>query len=73
MLMVMTTCRAGELLFYLGQIRKSQGRFKEGSQYHQRALVQFRASLGEDDFYTGLAYYQYAVHTLREKGISATK
>lgn len=71
--MVMTTCRARELLFYLGQVCNSQGRFTEGSQYHQRALVQFQATLGEDDFYTGLAYYQYAVHTLPEKGISTTK
>ena len=73
MLMVMTTCRAGELLFYIGQVCNSQGLFKEGSQYHRRALLQFRATLGEDDFYLGLACYQVAMHTMRDKDLSATK
>ena len=70
---VITTCRAGELLYYLGQVRKSQGALEDSFQYQQRALLQFRATLGEDDLYTGLACYQVAGHTMRERGLSATK
>lgn len=73
MLKPMITYRAGELLYYIGQIRKSQGFLRDSFQYQQRALLQFRATLGEDDFYTGLACYQVAVHTMREKDLSATK
>lgn len=73
MLRVMTTCSAGELLYYLGQVRNSQGFLKDSFQYQQRALLQFRATLGEDDFYTGLACHQMARHTMRERDLSATK
>lgn len=73
MLKFMTTCSAGELLYYFGQVRNSQGLLKDGFQYHQRALLQFRATLGEDDFYTGLACYQVARHTMRERNLPATK
>ena len=72
-LKVITTYRAGELLYYIGQVRNSQGFLKDSFQYQQRALLQFRATLGEDDFYTGLACYQVAMHTMRERDLSATK
>ncbi|KAK0508081.1 hypothetical protein JMJ35_009165 [Cladonia borealis] len=65
--------RAGELLYYLGQVRNSQGFLKDSFQYHQRALSQFRATSGEDDFYTGLACYQVAGHTMRESDLSVTE
>ena len=73
MLKLMFTCRAGELLYYIGRIRNSQRLFEDSFEYQQRALRQFRATVGEDDFYTGLACYQVAIHTIREKDLSETK
>ena len=73
MLKVMTTCSAGKLLYYLGQVRKSRGALEDSFQYHQRALSQFRATLGEDDCYAGLACYQVAGHAMRERYLSVTE
>ena len=70
---LMNTCRAGELLYFIGRIRDDQGLVEDSFEYQQRALRQFRATLGEDDFYTGLAYYQVAVHTMCQEDLSTAK
>ncbi|XXH04594.1 hypothetical protein Hte_011011 [Hypoxylon texense] len=59
--------RTGLLLTCLGNISIKQGLYREGFEYHRRALLQLRATGGEDDLDTANAYYKVASHYLRDK------
>ncbi|KAK1749795.1 hypothetical protein QBC47DRAFT_395340 [Echria macrotheca] len=59
------SCRTGELLYSLGSVRQSQGLLEESFVYHQRALLQFRSSIGDNHHLTAKACYNLSMHYLR--------
>lgn len=53
------------ICYALGNVRSSQGLLDESFSWHQRALLQLRATGGETDRYTAQACYRVAQHHLR--------
>jgi hypothetical protein len=63
----------GILLYMLGTVRSKQGLLDEAFQYHQRALIQFRATGGDSDVDLGRACYKLTAHYLRHNSIGMAR
>lgn len=50
----------------MGNIRNAQQRYQEALHYHERAVQNMRATLGEKHYFTGDCLYSLATDLLRE-------
>jgi tetratricopeptide (TPR) repeat protein len=57
--------RTGRVLHALGNVRASQGRLKESYDFHQRALLQYRSTIGDNHHRTADVCYKVAEHYMR--------
>lgn len=57
--------RTGSLLYFLGNVRASQGRHDEAYAYHLRALNHQRITVGDKAPITLRAWYRVGEHELR--------
>ncbi|KAI1339138.1 hypothetical protein F5Y15DRAFT_384912 [Xylariaceae sp. FL0016] len=65
--------RTGLLLTCLGNIFNQQGFREKSFAFHQRALIQLRATGGDDDLDTANAYYKITSHYLRHETFGLAK
>ena len=49
----------------MGCIRAAQGRFPEARKYHERAITNIKATLGEKHYFAGDCFYSLAVVLIR--------
>lgn len=61
----LTDNRTGRVLHALGNVRASQGRLKESYDFHQRALMQYRSTIGDNHHRTADVCYKVAEHYIR--------
>ncbi|KAJ5921327.1 tetratricopeptide repeat domain-containing protein [Penicillium verhagenii] len=59
--------KTGKMLYALGNVYVSQGRFTEGFEYHTRCLKQYRATLGDSHHRIGDICHRLADDNLRFK------
>ena len=57
--------RTGVLLYAIGDVYESQGLLEKSFDYHQRALAQARATVGEHHGSTGDIAYKVGCHMIR--------
>ncbi|KAI9775352.1 MAG: hypothetical protein M1839_001268 [Geoglossum umbratile] len=57
--------KTGRVLHALGNVRASQGRLKDSFDYHQRALLQYRSTIGDNHHRTADVCYKVAGHYMR--------
>jgi len=65
--------RTGQLLYMLGNVDQSLGQFDKSFAYHQRALLQFRATVGDNHPSTSNACYKVAVHRMEAGDYDSVK
>jgi hypothetical protein len=63
--MLTVACRTGQLLYALGNVRRSQGLLYESFGYHQRALGQYKSTVGDSHHYTADACFKVGEHCMR--------
>src|SRR5436190_18662732 len=64
-LLTVDASRTGRFLYALGNVKASQGLFDESFSYHQRALLQYKSTIGKNHHRTGDAYIKVADHFSR--------
>ncbi|RMZ91103.1 hypothetical protein DV736_g1663, partial [Chaetothyriales sp. CBS 134916] len=57
--------RTGQLFYALGNVRAAQGQFDESFMWHQKALLHYRATAGDNHHKTGVACFRVAEHHVR--------
>jgi hypothetical protein len=65
--------RTGTLLYALGNVYEGLGNSGESFKYHTRALIQFRATVGNSHPVTAMALYKMAGHAMTDSQTSVTK
>jgi lipopolysaccharide biosynthesis regulator YciM len=65
--------RTGQLLYILGNVYQSQGQIDKSFAYHQRGLLQFRATVGDNLASTSNACYKVAVHRMKAGDYDSAK
>lgn len=56
--------RTGTLLYALGNVYEGLGNSGDSFKYHTRALIQFRATVGNSHPVTAMALYKMAGHNM---------
>ena len=57
--------RTGQLFYALGNVRAREGQFDESFMWHEKALLHYRATAGDNHHKTGVACFRVAEHHVR--------
>lgn len=58
-------CSTGRILHSLGNVKRAQGFLEESLDYHQRALLHFKETVGSTHHRTGNSCFKVAEHYSR--------
>ena len=59
--------RTGQLYYAMGNVRASQGLLEESATWHQKALIHYRNTAGDNHYKTACACYRVAEHCRRNQ------
>lgn len=59
--------RTGQLYYAIGNVRASHGLLDESAMWHQKALVHYRSTAGDNHYKTACACYRVAEHCVRSQ------